>query len=73
MKMTRPIPIAMILAVALAACEPAPEGPPRVENGDDAIACSIGGTENFSSDCRVERSLAGGTLYLIVRHPDGAF
>ena len=63
----------MVLAVMLAACEPAIEGPPGIGKGDEAIACALGGEEEFSSACRVERSLAGGTLYLIVRHPDGAF
>ena len=64
---------AILVAIGLNACEPAPEGPPRVEAGDDAIACALGGAGEFSSACRVERSLADGTLVLIVRHPDGAF
>lgn len=62
-----------ILIAALAACKPAPEGPPKIEGGDEAIACALGGQGQFSQDCRVERSLAGNTLFLIVRHPDGAF
>ncbi len=71
--MSKPMLSAALLAVTLAACEPAPGGPPRVDQGDDTIACALGGTGQFSSACRVERSLAGGTLFLIVRHPDGAF
>jgi hypothetical protein len=62
-----------ILIAALAACKPAPEGPPKIEGGEEAIACALGGQGQFSPDCRVERSLAGNTLFLIVRHPDGAF
>jgi len=62
-----------IMFAMLAACEPAPEGPPSIEEGEEAVACALGGQGEFSPDCRVERSLAGNTLYLIVRHPDGAF
>jgi hypothetical protein len=57
----------------LAAREPAIEGPPGIGKGDEEIACALGGEEKISSACRVERALAGGTLYLIVRQPDGAF
>ena len=71
--MSKRILSAMVLAVMLAACRTAPEGPPRIDEGVEAIACALGGEEKFASACRVERSLAGGTLYLIVRHPDGAF
>ena len=71
--MMKPILSAMLLAVALAGCQPEPDGPPRVGEGENAIACALGGDGKFSSSCVVERSLAGGTLYLIVRHPDGAF
>ena len=71
--MAKPMLSAMMLAVTLAACEPAPEGPPRIGDKVEMIACALGGSGEFSPACRLERSLAGGTLYLIVRHPDGAF
>jgi hypothetical protein len=62
-----------ILIATLTACKPAPEGPPRIEDGEEAIACALGGHGEFSPHCRVERSLAGNTLFLTVRHPDGGF
>ena len=65
--------ISAALAVVLAGCKPAPEGPPKIGARGEAIACALDGTQDFSSACRVERSLAGNTLLLIVRHPDGAF
>jgi hypothetical protein len=71
--MYRLLPVALVFAVSLAACRPQPETPPRVDSVGDAIACALGGEGKFSSSCRVERSLAEGTLFLIVRHPDGAF
>lgn len=64
---------AILLAFVAVACKPEPEVRPRADDADNAIVCSLNGSGNFESVCRVERSLAGDTLYLIVRHPDGAF
>jgi hypothetical protein len=43
------------------------------EASDDFIECAVGGTTAFALDCAVERSEQDGTLFLVVRHPDGAF
>jgi hypothetical protein len=71
--MKQPLTGAILLAATLAGCKPEPEGPPRLQSGDNAIACALGGEGKFATACKVERSLAGDTLILIVRHPDGAF
>jgi hypothetical protein len=43
------------------------------EASDDFIECAVGGMTAFALDCAVERSEQDGTLFLVVRHPDGAF
>ena len=43
------------------------------EGEDEFIACALGGATEFAHDCAVERSEQDGTLFLVVRHPDGAF
>lgn len=62
-----------VLLMALAACKPAPEASPESVEDDSRIACAVDGVDVFSQSCSVERSQQDGTLYLIVRHPDGAF
>lgn len=42
-------------------------------DGSKTIACAPGGTAAGWKECVVERSRQGGTLFLVVRHPDGAF
>ncbi|MCX7864144.1 MAG: hypothetical protein N2423_03760 [Novosphingobium sp.] len=64
---------AAIIIAMLSACKPEPEGPPKVQVGETAIACALGGAASFSYACTVEPSLAGSGSFLIVRHPDGAF
>jgi hypothetical protein len=39
----------------------------------DTIECALRGASAFTRDCMVERAPQGGVLYLVVRHPDGAF
>lgn len=63
-----------VLCAALSAChsrEPAPA--PSVAEGDEHIACAVGGAKVLSETCAVERAEKDGRLSLIVRHPDGAF
>ena len=70
--------------LSLGACKPAPEGAvqpgdePREEIkaedlGKNEIACALGGSDVFADACEVGRSRQDRTLYLVVRHPDGAF
>lgn len=47
--MSKPMLSAALLAATLAACKPAPEGPPKVDEGYDAIACALGETGQFFS------------------------
>ena len=69
----------VIFLALLAGCKPAPEGPPGnfeedvVTDGNETISCAVGGSADYSHACEVERAQDEGTLYLVVRHPDGAF
>ncbi|MCB2061349.1 MAG: hypothetical protein R3E09_10705 [Novosphingobium sp.] len=74
----------LLLALALAGCKPAQDGAaavmdePREEVkkedlGPNQIACALDGLEVFADICSVQQSKQDGTLYLVVRHPDGGF
>lgn len=52
-------------------CKPEPDGPGNV--GGDIIACTIAGSSDTASSCQVDRVRQDGRLFLVVRHPDGAF
>jgi len=41
--------------------------------GAETIECALRGAETFKPDCVVERAPQGEALFLVVRHPDGAF
>jgi hypothetical protein len=71
-----------LLALALAACKPAPDDAKPAEPREEVkkedlapnqVACALGGSEVFADVCEVEQKKEEGTLYLVVRHPDGGF
>ena len=68
---------AAILPLLLAACSAEPGSPSAGSTSaaaaDDRIACALQGAPQFTRDCLVERAPNDGVLYLVVRHPDGAF
>lgn len=41
--------------------------------GPETIECALHGAASFARECVVERAPQGSELYLVVRHPDGAF
>jgi hypothetical protein len=43
------------------------------EQGGTLVDCALDGGTTFTRACAVERSEQDGTLFLVVRHPDGAF
>jgi len=70
----------LLATLLLAACSAEPGTQARTAPSsdsapaqDDRIACALHGAADFSRDCIVERAPKDGVLYLVVRHPDGAF
>jgi hypothetical protein len=61
---------AALVCLVLAACSATA---PKVAEGAEHIACALAGASQFAPNCAVERVTQGGALFLIVRHPDGAF
>ena len=57
---------------AAAGCSKAEDVPP-VGEGEEKIACAIGGAAELKEVCSVERTKAGDILQLVVHHPDGGF
>lgn len=64
---------AMLAACSMERDPQAPDSSTTAVNGGDTIECALRGAEAFKRDCMVERAPHGGVLYLVVRHPDGAF
>lgn len=61
-------------AASLAACSGDKGAPaPAAAEGAETIECALRGAETFARDCVVERAPQGDVLFLVVRHPDGAF
>ena len=58
------------LLLLLAGCS---QQAPAVAEGEEHIACALGGKAEFAPDCAVERVTGDGTSTLVVRHPDGGF
>lgn len=70
--------------LALAACDPGPVKT-KAEHAQDAraqaardeaegrIPCALGGGDDFSTRCTIERAQTQDGLMLTVRHPDGGF
>jgi hypothetical protein len=68
--------------LALAACSSERDGQApgaaassasEAARAEERIDCALAGAEAFTRDCVVERAPQDGVLYLVVRHPDGAF
>jgi hypothetical protein len=53
----------------LAGCSQAASSP----DPDSLVECAIGGAADLTPACEVERRVDAGTLFLVVRHPDGSF
>jgi len=66
-----------ITAIAACSAEPASDAtgaaPAKAGDGVERIACALQGAAGFERQCLVERAPQDGVLYLVVRHPDGAF
>ena len=68
----------ILVPLALTACSSgksaadaaSPGGPAE---GDEHIACAVGGSGELARVCAVESNEDDGTLFLTVRHPDGGF
>jgi hypothetical protein len=63
---------AAALLLPLAACSSEASVAPSADP-DDLIECALAGAAAFARDCAVERNVEEGSLYLVVRHPDGGF
>jgi hypothetical protein len=61
----------LVAVLALGACSQS--AAVATAEGDEQIACAVGGSPKFDGVCGVERTQQDGTLYLTVRHPDGGF
>ncbi len=62
----------LLIAGCSAADSPTADAPTQAE-GDERIACALGGATEFARNCAVERAEVEGAPILIVRHPDGGF
>jgi hypothetical protein len=71
----RRVLLAIAAVAGLAACSAEPDGqaPAQAGGEDDKIECALRGASAFTRDCVVERAPQGGVLFLVVRHPGGAF
>lgn len=58
---------------ALAALAGCSEAAPTVAAGGETIECALAGAATFTANCAADRTTQGGTSFVIVRHPDGAF
>ena len=70
--------IVLALVAFAAACSAEPDSeaaasPASAAPQDDRIDCALRGAAAFARECTIERAPQGGVLYLVVRHPDGAF
>jgi len=66
--------LAILAPLAMgAACSEAGPDVPEIAEGDEHIACALGGSAAFENACAVDRDRKDGLLFLVVRHPDGAF
>lgn len=58
---------------AKGAASPAAAQAAEPAEGDEHIACAVGGAGDLAKVCAVESADENGTLFLTVRHPDGGF
>ncbi len=63
LRISSPLPLALLLVAACGAESPAPEG--------DTVDCAIGAGADLASDCTLERLV--GTQEIVIHHPDGGF
>ena len=75
MRLLRPARGWLVVGVAAlaAACSSGDASVPEAVEGDEHIPCALGGADAFAKSCAVEQVKQDGTLYLVVRHPDGGF
>lgn len=67
-------PLILGAVASLAACSGDKGAPtPAAAEGAETIECALRGAEAFKRECVVERAPQGEVLFLVVRHPDGAF
>lgn len=67
------IPFSLAALLALSACGSGEGDPNRPAEGDERLACAVGGQAEFAEVCAVDRVQQDGKLNLVVRHPDGGF
>lgn len=67
------IAFSLALLAPLAACSSGEPDPDQPAEGDERIACAVGGKGEFANVCAVDRVQQDGRLNLVVRHPDGGF
>ena len=65
----------LMACCGIAACSggDAPPDPKEPAEGEEHVACAVGGETVFREVCAVDRVRRNGVLTLVVRHPDGAF
>lgn len=64
----------LLVAMLLVACDADPGAQASAVDPDgETIACALNGAVSFDTRCGVERNDQEGTLFLVVRHPDGGF
>lgn len=73
--MVRSLSASLLVAGALLASCGADSGAQAsaVDPDGETIACALNGAEGFDTRCGVERDEQGGSLFLVIRHPDGGF
>ena len=64
---------AIVCLLVASACSQGGEVQAQAEEGADAIECAIGPGSDFGPDCMVERTTAGETQVVVVRHANGGF
>lgn len=65
--------VVLAASAVFAGCSSDPAEAPQVAEGEERIACALGGAQEFTEACAVDRSRAEDKLTLVVRHPNGAF
>ena len=60
--------------LALASCgQTGAEDVAARADADNSIYCALGGANNFTRECTMERVEIDGAQVIVVRHPDGSF
>lgn len=69
----RAAPLLAGLGAVCASCSGSAPEKPKVAQGEEKVACALGGASELKTVCALERVRSGDDLILIVHHPDGAF